>query len=137
MKRTIEDYIDIIHMPHHISEKHPPMSVYDRAAQFAPFAALTGHAAAVGETARLVDVKAELGEDAMAYIGHTLNWLRQHISEKPVAEITFFIPDKSKDGGRYKTSTGIVIKIDSIAREIMLDNGARINLDDIYSIEIK
>lgn len=137
MKRNIEDYTDIIHMPHHISVKHPPMSVYDRAAQFAPFAALTGHAAAVGETARLVDSKAQLGEDATADIGQTLNWLQQHISEKPVAEITFFVPDKFKDGGSYKTATGTVIKIDSIAREIMLDNGRRINLDDIYSVEIK
>ena len=97
MKRN---YDDIINLPRHVSDKHPHMSIHDRAAQFAPFAALTGHSEAVSETARYVDEKIDLGEDAIKEIQDALNYIQEHITESPQVTITYFVADGRKRGGR-------------------------------------
>lgn len=86
-------YEDIIHLPHHVSERHPRMSMMDRAAQFSPFAALTGYDAAIKETARLTDRKIELTEEMQARLNDRINRLLEELQNYPPVEITYFIPD--------------------------------------------
>ena len=121
------DYSDIIHLPHHVSKTHPQMSMHDRAAQFSPFAALTGYDSAILETARLTEEKITLNED--------LQELLEHLSEKPLISITFFCPDKRKQGGSYVSISGTVKKLDLLQRILTLEDGMQIFLDDILSIE--
>ncbi len=137
MKRTIEDYIDIINLPHYVSQKHPQMSLHDRAAQFAPFAALTGHSDAVKETARLVSAKMILAEDAIADIVSKLNYIERNIAHKPQVEISYFVQDKLKQGGNYETLDTRVYKIDNFTQEVYLENGVNVLFRDIFSIELK
>jgi len=136
VKRHIQDYKDIINMPRHISDRHPHMSVHDRAAQFAPFAALTGHAEAIQESARTVDKKITLAEDAVSDILEKLNYIRlQH--EKQQISITYFVPDsKKKYGGHYITKNAAVKKTDDINQLLILADGTEIPYDDILEIEI-
>ncbi|MBR4036066.1 MAG: hypothetical protein IKJ05_04965 [Oscillospiraceae bacterium] len=136
MKRHIQDYKDIINMPRHISDRHPHMSVHDRAAQFAPFAALTGHAEAVQESARTVDKKITLAEDAVSDILEKLNYIRlQH--EKQQISITYFVRDsKKKYGGHYITKNAAVKKTDDINQLLILADGAEIPYGDILEIEV-
>ena len=94
-------YDDIIHLPHHVSAKHPHMPASDRAAQFAPFAALTGLGAAITETGRLTDEKTELDENEMMALNETLNAFAARLDEHPVAMFTYFQPDEKKSGGAY------------------------------------
>ena len=136
MKRTIEDYIDIINLPHPVSVKHSQMSIHDRAAQFSPFAALTGHADAVKEMARQVSDKRELAEDAVADITAKLNFISHNIKNHPAVSVIYFVKDKTKEGGTYRTVSGNVIKLDNIAGEIYLDNKTIISMNHISSIEI-
>lgn len=86
------DYSDIIHLPHHISKTHPQMSMHDRAAQFSPFAALTGYDSAILETARLTEEKITLNEDLQELLDIQFQQLLEHLSEKPLISITFFLP---------------------------------------------
>ena len=137
MKRTIEDYLDIIKLPHHVSQKHPQMSLHDRAAQFAPFAALTGHADAVKETARLVCDKMILAEDAITDIVDKLNYIEQNIESKPAVEISYFVQDRLKQGGNYITQNTCICKIDNFTQQIYLENGTKVFLEDICSIILK
>ena len=137
MKRTIDDYRDIINLPHYVSDRHPQMSVHDRAAQFAPFAALTGHSAAVEETARIVHSKMELAEDAVADIVEKLNYIQHNITHCPLVEITFFVQDKFKQGGDYKTLKTRVSKIDNILQEVHLENGTTVSFENISHIVLK
>ena len=95
------DYSDIIHLPHHVSKTHPQMSMHDRAAQFSPFAALTGYDSAILETARLTKEKILLNEDMQELLDIKFQRLLEHLSEKPLISITFFCPDKHKQGGSY------------------------------------
>lgn len=128
-------YDDIIHLPHHISTKKAQMPVIDRAAQFAPFAALTGHNAAIEETARQTEKRVELD----AYIKESLNDKLQIISdwinEHPEIEITYFQPDEKKDGGAYVTANGIAKKINEYERLLVMEDGMAISIDEIISIE--
>lgn len=133
MKRN---YDDIINLPRHISDKHPHMSVHDRAAQFAPFAALTGHSEAVSETARYVDKKIDLGEDAIKDIQDALNYIQERISQSPQVTITYFVADGRKQGGRYITESTTVKEINDLEQLIYLDNGVRIKYDNIYEINL-
>ena len=137
MKRSIDDYKDIINLPHHVSKRHPQMSVHDRAAQFAPFAALTGHSAAVEETARIVHSKVELAEDAVADIVEKLNYIQHNITHCPPVEITFFVKDKFKQGGDYITLNTRVYKIDNILQEVHLENGTNVSFENISHIVLK
>ena len=110
------DYSDIIHLPHHVSKTHPQMSMHDRAAQFSPFAALTGYDSAILETARLTEEKITLNEDLQELLDIQFQQLLEHLSEKPLISITFFCPDKRKQGGSYVSISGTVKKLDLLQR---------------------
>lgn len=127
-------YDDIINLPHHVSEKHPPMPVGDRAAQFAPFAALTGFGAAITETGRLTDEKVELDEYEKEALNEKLGAIARRIDEQPTVTITYFQPDEKKSGGAYVTVTGVVKKIDVYERVVLLQSGAKISIDVIADI---
>lgn len=129
-------YDDIINLPHHVSLTHPHMSRLDRAAQFSPFAALTGYDAAIKETARLTDKKVELGEYELEELNRTLLELSDRISQCPQAMITYFEPDKRKEGGAYITVSKEIKRIDEIEQVIYLTDGSKIPLSDIFSIEV-
>lgn len=128
-------YDDIICLPHPTSAKHPRMPISDRAAIFSPFAALTGHGAAIQETARLTEQKMELDEDTKAELDRRQAVLLEHIGEQPGVTITWFQPDQRKDGGAYLTTTGRLKKIDQVERALFLLNGTKIPLDDVAAIE--
>ncbi|MDD3218099.1 MAG: hypothetical protein PHR50_02880 [Lachnospiraceae bacterium] len=128
-------YDDIINMPHYISHRHPQMDIKDRAAQFAPFAALTGHSAAIKETSRLTEEKVELDENCKAMLDGRLQILQEQLSEKPVVEITYFIPDSVKTGGAYVKIRGSVRKIDEYEHRVVMTSGENIPMDDIMAIE--
>jgi len=128
-------YDDIINLPHHQSPDRPHMSMHDRAAQFAPFAALTGHAAAIAETVRLTDKKIELDEYAIAALDNRLKQIRKELSSHPVVSLTYFCPDDKKSGGAYLTKTGVVKNIDDFEKTIVFADGTRIPVADIIEIE--
>lgn len=128
-------YDDIIDLPYPHPTGHPRMSMYNRAAQFMPFKALSGYEEDTKEVARLTDAKIELDEDRIAALDARLQFLRQNLSSEPTVSITFFVPDERKEGGRYETITGVVKKIDDIHRVIIFQDRQRINIDDIYAIE--
>lgn len=129
-------YDDIINLPHHVSTRHAQMPIADRAAQFSPFKAMVGHDAAVNETARLTDSKAELSEDVKAFLNEQLNLIQQHIDELPEVAITYFVADAKKTGGAYIATTGTVKKFDDVEHTVIMRNGAIIPIDDIFQIEI-
>ncbi|MEM0530953.1 hypothetical protein WGC32_11520 [Zongyangia sp. HA2173] len=112
------------------------MSRLDRAAQFSPFAALTGYDAAIKETARLTDKKVELGEYELEELNRTLLELSDHISQHPQVMVTYFEPDKCKEGGAYITVSKEIKRIDEIEQAIYFTDGSKIPLSDIFSIEI-
>ena len=128
-------YDDIIRLPRHCSEKRMPMTLHDRAAQFAPFAALTGYDAAIGETARRTDKKAELDEETANILNERIHLIRERIGEKPEVEIAYFVPDERKSGGKYTTFKGRVRRIDAFAKVLIFTDGSKIPLADIISIE--
>ena len=130
------NYDDIINLPRHVSDKHPHMSIHDRAAQFAPFAALTGHSEAVSETARYVDEKIDLGEDAIKEIQDTLNYIQEHISQSPQVTITYFVADDRKRGGRYVTETVKIKYVDNLEQNIRFDNGVCVKFENIFDIKL-
>lgn len=128
-------YEDIINLPHHTSEKRSRMPLRDRAAQFSPFAALTGHSAALQETARLTDAKAELDESEKIIINEKLRFIINS-AEKPLTAVTYFVPDGRKSGGTYLRHVGCLKKVDSFRREITMTDGTVIPIDNISDIEI-
>ena len=128
-------YDDIIHLPHPTSTKHPRMPIRDRAAIFSPFAALSGHSAAIAETARLTDRRLELDEDARAELDRRQQVLWEHLAERPEVSVTWFRPDGKKDGGAYVTSTGRLKRIDEVERTLVLTDGTVIALDDVMGID--
>ena len=128
-------YEDIIHLPHHVSPRHPRMSLLDRAAQFSPFAALTGYEEAIQETARLTDSYAEPDEDRRAQLDERLGLIRENLPQKPKTEFTYFQPDRKKSGGAYVTVCGKVQKIDEYNRRILLTDGTALPMENIVSIE--
>ena len=123
-------YDDIINLPHPTSERHPRMPMAARAAQFSPFAALTGYEDAVHETARLTSSRAELTEEEKWILDAKLQLLEPGVK----AAFTFFRPDGKKEGGAYLTASGIIKRIDSCSREVVLTNGQKIFVDDILQI---
>jgi len=128
-------YEDILHLPRPVSSTRPRMSLADRAAQFSPFAALTGHGAAIRETARLTDRRRELSEDEQTALGDKLTMLAEIVSDHPVVSVTYFRADEKKDGGSYVTAAGAVKKIDEYERVVILMDGTRIPIGDISEIE--
>lgn len=135
-ERVMHRYDDIIHLPHHQSGTRPHMSLHDRAAQFSPFAALTGYDAAVEEAARLTEQKLELSEEEKAAIGAKLTEIREHIKERPEVTVTYFVPDERKAGGTYVTVTGTVRRIDEFERVVVMQDQSRVGIDDIAAISV-
>lgn len=128
-------YDDIINLPHHQSLVHKPMPMQARAAQFAPFAALTGHDEAIAETGRTTDARIELSADEQQRLTETLH---QAMVEglDPEVKIEYFIPDGNKAGGRYVQTVGRIRKLDEYSRTISLESGEEIPLDDIHAIRL-
>ena len=135
MKPECHAYDDIIDLPHHVSQRHPQMSMEARAAQFAPFAALSGYEDVVRETERLTDRRAVLGEDARAALDEALTELAALAPTQPQVTVRYFLPDARKEGGVYRTATGFLKRIDAAAGLLLLTNGARISLAEIRQIE--
>ena len=128
-------YDDIINLPHPVSKKHPQMPLTDRAAQFAPFAALTGYDAAIAETGRYTDQKKELSEEQKQIISEQLHDLQQHIRDDPVVSVVFFKEDERKAGGVYSTVTGILKKIDEYNERLVFSDGTAVPFSDMLRIE--
>jgi len=129
VNEDISRYKDIINLPHHISKRHPRLSMEQRAAQFSPFAALTGYEEATDETSRLIDEKIELSEEDMEELNRKLQNLQGE------AVITYFVKDERKSGGSYVTVKGEVRRIDDYEKTIVMRDGSRIFVDDILDIE--
>lgn len=129
------EYDDIINLPNPTSRTHLRMSLYNRAAQFSPFAALTGHDAAVKETARLTEEKQELSEDEMARLNEKLNIIIKNIGTEKMVTITYFVPDDRKSGGVYVSCSGIVKRIDEYESTIVLTDKTVIPIVQISRIE--
>ena len=134
MKPT-HKYDDIINLPRPVSKKRSPMSNYDRAAQFSPFAALTGYDAVIDETGRLTDAQIELDEGGKQLLDEKLQRIRGLLPEQPRVKLRVFCPDARKQGGAYEEITGRVRKIDPVARSLVLTGGEVIPIDRIYGIE--
>ena len=128
-------YDEIINLPHHVSPTRPQMSMSDRAAQFAPFAALTGYDSAIKETGRLTNERIELDEEALTALDRKYQLLMEALDEAPEVTITYFQPDERKAGGKYVSETGAVKKVDDFERRITMQDGARIPMDDVLSID--
>ena len=130
-----DSYDDIINLPHHVSDRYPHMPMYDRAAQFAPFAALTGHDAAIKETARLTDERLELSDEVIMRLNDQLNMIRDNIGTEQEVSITYFVPDDKKSGGAYITHSGIVKKIDEFERKLIMQDETVIPIEQISEIQ--
>ena len=122
-------------LPHHVSKTRSQMPMSDRAAQFAPFAALTGYDAAIKETGRLTDERIELDVEALSALDMKYQLLMEALDEAPEVTITYFRPDERKAGGKYVSAVGAVKKIDDFERRITMQDGAKIPMDDVLSIE--
>lgn len=127
----MKDYSKIINLPHHQSATRKRMSNYDRAAQFAPFAALTGHDEAIKETARLTDDYMEMGEDRLGELSAKIQLLIDKLSEQPEITVVYFVPDERKSGGSYAEKTGIVRIIDEYERKLVFYDGDKILIDRV------
>ena len=128
-------YDNIINLPHPTSQRHPRMPIHDRAAIFSPFAALSGHGAAIAETARLTERRIELDEDTRAELDRRQAILLGHIDEQPEVTITWFQPDEKKDGGAYLTATGRLKKFRELERILLLTDGTEIPLQNVVALE--
>ena len=128
-------YNEIMWLPHHVSKTRPQMPMSDRAAQFAPFAALTGYDAAIKETGRLTDERIELDVEALSALDMKYQLLMEALDEAPEVTITYFQPDERKAGGKYVSAVGVVKKIDDFERRITMRDGTRIPMDDVLSID--
>lgn len=128
-------YDDIINIPHPTSLKHPRMSMQARAAQFAPFAALTGYEEAIEETGRQTDEFIILDEESIAILNDKLNYLNSNLDKNTEVKIEYFMKDDKKQGGTYKTIKGIIKKIDEIDKVLILKDKTRISLINIINIE--
>ena len=134
MLKNSGKYDDIINLPHHVSKKRPRMSLEARSAQFAPFAALTGYDEVIKETARLTNKRIEINEEMKAILDEKLLMIKAQIQSKPSITVTYFVPDSKKDGGKYVSVTGKVIKIDEYKQHIILENKIEIPISEIIEI---
>ena len=132
-------YDDIIDLPHFVSKKYPQMSMRDRAAQFSPFAALTGYDAAIKETTRLTDRRVDLDDDVLQKLDEKMCVIRKRLDngESVKIRITYFEEDLRKEGGRYLDLSGEIKRIDVYRNVVVFRNGDRIPIDDIMNIEIE
>lgn len=127
-------YDDIINMPHYVSTKHPRLSMEQRAAQFAPFAALSGFEAAIDETSRITEDRIELNEEEKLKIDNILQKLKNEISERPKVTITYFVPDIRKSGGEYLTKIGNLKRIDEFRQVIIFEDKTEIPIKEVVEI---
>lgn len=130
----MDNYSDIINLSRPVS-KRPLMSLEQRSAQFAPFAALTGYEGQVKETARLTNKKIEINEELKEILNKKIQLIQKKIKEQPQIEITYFIPDSKKDGGKYEIICNTIQKIDMYTNEFVMLDGTRININDIIDIQ--
>jgi len=130
-------YEDIVNLPPHISKKHPQPTMLERAARFAPFAAITGYEEMVLEEARVTDERIELDEGTLAMLNEKLNIIHDSLDSEPVIKITYFEPDKRKSGGAYVSVTGTVKRIDEYERLVIMSDGKKIRIDEIFGLEGK
>ncbi len=128
-------YDAILHLPHHVSEKHPTIPMEERAAQFSPYAALTGFGAVIDETRRLTDPRRALSEEALARLNRQYQLLSEHLTERPEITVTYFQPDTKKDGGAYLTLTGRVKKVEAYEQRLVLEDGKAVAMENIMSME--
>ncbi len=131
----MNSYEDILHLSYRKSTRRSHMSVHDRAAQFSPFAALTGFDAAIAETGRYTSSRTELEEYGTALINQQLVQLKEQLARQPEITLTWFLPDSRKSGGAYQTISGQVKKIDFYKQTVLLLDGTEIAMQDILSIE--
>ncbi len=129
-------YEDILYLPHPVSKEHPQMQLSVRAAQFSPFAALTGYEAAIEETGRLTDFWTEPEEERKEHLNRKLQFLLERGKESPEILVTYFQPDMRKEGGAYLTIKGKVKKIDVYEKKLVMEEGNRIPMEFLYEIEI-
>ena len=127
-------YDDIIDLPHHVSKTRKPMSLYNRAAQFAPFAALTGYDDAIEETARLTETKVELSDELKNDLKKKINFIKNNIKVHPEITIKYFVLDNKKSGGIYKSLTSIIKKVDDFNKCFIFADNTNVYFDDIISI---
>lgn len=130
-------YDDIINLPHYQSVKRPHMSIHDRAAQFAPFAALKGYEEAVIETARLTDSRIILDENEIEQIDAKLQMLADDVGGKSIISVTHFVADKYKAGGEYVTTVGTLRRVDSVGQYLVLEDDTEILVEDIIALNIE
>lgn len=131
----MEDYDDIINIPYSGKKSGVALSMHQRAAQFAPFAALVGHDSMIMETARLTDEELEVTDEAIAILSRKMNCLRMTLSQRPVVTITYFLADEKKSGGEYRTAIGVIRKIDDYENLIVMEDGTRIPLRHILDLD--
>lgn len=129
-------YEDILHLPHHVSKVHPPMRMHERAAQFSPFAALTGYDDAIVESRRLTDRALDLSEDERCLLDQKQCILRDLLPQQPTITLTYFVPDEKKQGGSYQTVTKSLRRIDEVARTFHMTDRQVIDLDRIVALEL-
>ena len=134
-KQSKWPYEDIVNLPHHVSPTRPQMSRADRAAQFSSFAALTGHDAAVRETARRTASRIDTAEDQRYELDLKQQLLAQVLPSQPEVTVTYFVPDTRKVGGAYVSVSGRLKRIDSRRRVLLLDNGTEIPMEDVLELE--
>ena len=127
---------DLIYQPHHVSATHPQMMISNRAAQFAPFQALTGYGEAIRETERLTDKRIELDESEKEKINLQLLWMKDRQEECPNVKLTYFVPDEKKEGGKYVTVSGRLKKMKESEHLLVLEDGTRIKIEEIVEIEL-
>ena len=135
MTRKLTEYADIIDLPHHVSTRHPQMSLHDRAAQFAPFAALTGHSDMIEEAARETEAMRELTETATVVLDRKLAMLAAHLDERPHVTLTRFVPDDSKAGGRYEETEVTVRALEPVTGALVGVDGMTYPLAGIIEMD--
>lgn len=130
-----KNYDDIIGLPHYVSQKRSKMSMHDRAAQFSPFAALTGYEEAVEETARLTDSKLIPDEERSAELDRTIRLILDSIGSRPEITVLYFVPDQKKNGGKYEEYTGFLRAFSDYDRVFIFEDGKKIAVNDIYDLK--
>lgn len=133
--RDTHRYDDMINLPHHQSESRNHMSLHDRAAQFSPFAALSGYEDAIEETGRITEERIILDETAEVKINEQLAYIASHLGERITVSVTYFKPDHRKSGGSYLTDIGVVRKIDEVNHLLVMESGMKISMEQIIEID--
>ena len=128
-------YEDIVNLPRHISKVHPQATMADRAARFSPFAAISGYEDMVKEAARVTEERIDITDATKELLNEKLNMIVEFLDEEPGVTITYFEPDKKKDGGAYISITGTVKRIDEYERIVLMSDDKKIRIDEIYAIE--